>query len=96
MDAVSADIYHRAIKRFGAERQLRKLQEELCEAAVAIAHYIERIDTATLCALDEELADVEIMLEQARLILGGDWIERAKARKLERLEVMLEDGHGPT
>ncbi len=82
------DLYRRALTRWGAEEQLRMVQEEANELAVAVSHYLrQRIDAK---AVAEEIADVMIMCEQAMFVLhvGGD-VATAMDRKLERLDARL-------
>jgi hypothetical protein len=42
-----------------------------------------------LGAVLEEIADVEIMCEQMRIIFGSDTIDIVKKKKLERLQRLL-------
>lgn len=44
-----------------------------------------------MLALIEELADVEIMCQQMRLVFGDQPIDAAVRQKLERLEMRLEE-----
>jgi hypothetical protein len=83
-------VYKKAIERFGKVHQITKaveemseLQKELCKVQIGEMEWMNVI---------EEIADVEIMLEQLRLIFNSDRdIERVKGIKIERLErKMLE------
>ena len=47
--------------------------------------------SSPLLALVEELADVEIMCQQMRLVFGDQPVDAAKRQKLERLERRLEE-----
>lgn len=78
-------IYDSALARFGIQAQVRKAVEELTEAAVELLHYLDGRGNDDLVA--EELADVEIMLEQMRLVFPT--LPLWKERKLARLEERL-------
>lgn len=77
-------LMHVALGHYGEAGQLRVLQEECGELIVAVSHYFRgRTDAPE--ELAEELADVTIMVAQARLIVGEKAADDALARKLERL-----------
>jgi len=77
-------ILRAAVEKYGPGAQQMKAIEELGELIRAIA----RADDPDNIA--EEMADVEIMLAQLRIILGNDAdIERWKVKKLQRLNRRL-------
>lgn len=81
------NLMTKAIDRYGLERQARKTQEECAELIVAISHYLEsRVDINKVAA---EVADVEIMIAQMRMIIGDEVVDGAKAYKLRRLAERL-------
>ena len=92
-------VLNNAIWRYGPAAQELKAVEELSELTQAICKALtaskqESMDEF-LDALDhvfEEMADVEIMLAQIRLIFADapDRIDEWKARKLERLKHRLD------
>lgn len=78
-----------AIEKFGREPQMRMVQEECAELIQAVSKYIRSKESGfnNLC---EEIADVEIMLAQLRLILDKDkYIDSIKDLKLKRLQSKL-------
>lgn len=86
-----------AVRVYGADRQQIKAVEELSELAQALCKYTgEDIDDAAEAQLlidhiAEEMADVEIMLEQLRIILGNHArVDAWQHEKLARLAVRLE------
>lgn len=82
-------IYLEAIARWGAESQLRMVQEECGELVAAINRFDrERCGPESVA---EEIADAQIMLEQASLIIGEGLVAAKKAEKLERLRERLLD-----
>lgn len=79
-----SELYKTAINKWGAESQINMLVEECAELIVGINKY-RRTGSDNLL---EEIADVEIMLEQARMILGEEnskIVDIHKKDKLNRL-----------
>ena len=76
------EIFISAIRCFGAFEQERMATEECAELIQAINHkHRGRKDN-----IAEEIADVEIMLEQLKIINGcGEQVETIKRSKIERL-----------
>ena len=77
-------ILRKAINTFGGNNQIIKTIEELGELETALARYFDRnkADNDNIC---EEIADVEIMLEQLKMIFDSKTIKRYKEIKLNRL-----------
>jgi len=74
------NIFEKAVNKYGAENQVRKAVEELTELSVALLHSLDgRGDTENI---REEMADVEIMLEQLHVIFGYGDYRLIKERKL--------------
>ena len=88
-------LYRKAIDKWGKEAQVDMIIEECAELILALQK-LRRADDEDydLCICDvwEEIADVEIMLGQARLLFNpnGNAIDSFKARKIERLKQRLE------
>jgi len=90
-------IYEHAISRWGAELQTVKACEELAELIRALSRVTLAAKTAAPgieynAAWDnvlEELADVEIMLAQLRMIFDDKDVDRIRAGKLRRLAGIL-------
>ena len=80
-------IYDKLIKKYGIDSQLGILQEELAELIVEISHYKRNRKSS----IPEEIADVEIMLEQ--IIQYCDLrkdIDEWKTKKLERINMRIK------
>lgn len=85
------DLYSAALKKYGlagqftvAIEELAELQKELCKYLRGRENYAE---------LAEELADVEIMVEQVKQFLYlDDAVDEWKAEKLQRLEQRVTGG----
>jgi len=78
-----------ALRRFGFTEQARMLQEECGELIAAINRWFRDRNDA-FEAMVEEMADVEILIDQMRLVYGAE-IDEARARKLARLKERLVD-----
>jgi len=79
-----------AIAKYGKEPQWRQLQEECAELIAAVNRFMRKREAA-LDNLIEEVADVEIMLKQARLLIGNDdLVDAAVEKKIKRLRERLE------
>jgi len=81
------NLYQRTLQKFGREHQINKAVEELVELATVLIHY--RDSKATIEEVASEIADVEIVVEQMRLLLSPDILMKAKMQKLERLEDLV-------
>jgi hypothetical protein len=83
-------IYTKVIAKYGVKTQLTKVLEELAELSVEISHAIfSKGDRAKII---EELSDVEIMLEQIKIIfeINETEVVKVKVKKLARLQKLLE------
>ena len=83
----------RAVNTYGAEAQLKMMLEEMSELTKAVCKlWRAKPGPATEAAVDsirEEAADVQIMLDQLRIMFGGT--EQAEAEKIDRLRCRLDD-----
>lgn len=91
-----AKIIERAVNTFGPEKQFNKCMEECAELiqALAKAQGADNSDEYNACGnhVREEIADVQIMLEQMRLICGGT--EEWEHVKLKRLKEKMDNRAG--
>lgn len=82
------EILRRAIETYGAQAQELMLLEEMSELQKEICKYRRGNDNRNQIA--EEIADVEIMLEQMKMIFCcGDAVSLYRIQKLKRLERRL-------
>ena len=86
-------LYQRAISQWGIEPQLRMAVEECLELSHALMKFIRGSggDLAWWEQVEEEIADVEIMMGQLKLIFNEKSISRIKVRKKKRLQRRLEN-----
>jgi len=96
------EIYSKAIKKWGIEAQLIKSMEEFAEVIKECSKYIletHKLGMAThetITNLIEEIADVEIMIEQIKLMeFGGknisEEVANVKEDKVGNLMFMVRD-----
>ena len=79
-------------EHYGLRVQMRQLIEEMAELTQVICK-AERYDLDTVREhLVEEVADVEVVLEQVIYLLGDNRIEQIRAEKIERQKRRIEDG----
>lgn len=84
MDKTEMDILIDAISKYGESMQFIVALEELGELAKEITKYLR--GKGDLQHIAEEMADVEIMLEQVKIMLPvGDMTKQMRRFKLERL-----------
>ncbi|AIY81268.1 hypothetical protein U728_1686 [Clostridium botulinum 202F] len=81
------NVYKKAITEYGEYGQLDVVIEEMAELTQAISKFKRGKNHN----VEEEVADVEIMLEQMRLIFDSNKIEGIKREKILRLEKRLKE-----
>jgi hypothetical protein len=87
------------IERMGEEKQLRQTQEELAECIVAISHYLRNSGIKEVDQLLEELAHVDIMAKQCKIIMArlhgqsvGTRVLGYRAAALYRIKKIIQCG----
>lgn len=83
-------LYRRAVSRWGSKFQLEMAMEECLELSLAIRRHLRNPAKGKDGNIEEEIADVEIMMAQLRLIFNTKSISRIKAKKVRRLQRRLE------
>jgi NTP pyrophosphatase (non-canonical NTP hydrolase) len=92
------ELYKKALEKWGMNLQLLMLIEESSEVIQATTKLIRNnkipiTQDYYIIKLAEEMADLEIMQEQTKLILGKDFqksVRHYKKVKLERLQELLK------
>jgi len=77
------NVYEEAVKTWGFKSQIDMAIEECSELITALRHCDRGKITAE--AVCDEVADVEIMMAQLRVMLGDSNVEMAKSKKINRL-----------
>lgn len=87
------DIYRIALDKWGADAQILMVMEEMAELQKELCKNRRGRENASYIA--EEIADVEIMLEQMKLLFEADeLVKEFKGAKLRRLKARLEGNDG--
>jgi NTP pyrophosphatase (non-canonical NTP hydrolase) len=86
-------VYKKAIEKWGVTAQLEMAQEEATELALAVRKFIRKQDGQSFAGMADEIADVEIMIEQIKFIYPeiAGVIEVQKKLKIERLEKRIDN-----
>lgn len=85
------DVVLKAIQKWGSQRQILMLLEEMSELQKEILKNMNR-GRDNLNELIDEAADVEIMLEQFKTIYGiHQAIEERIPQKIKKLKAKLEE-----
>lgn len=87
-------LYERAIEKWGRNEQVMMLIEEIGELLTVINKYTRQNNGCDIYQVFDEIADVEIMLDQYKVILNQIdqttdafiEVEEAKIEKLKRLK----------
>lgn len=70
---------------YGEKAQLEQLIKESVELIVAVKGFLREPSSSKIEGMIEEIADVEIMLEQMKYLFGISFaVEEIKATKIER------------
>ena len=79
------ELYEKAIEKWGTDAQVIMALEECGELIVAITQGARGRDVSII----EEIADVQIMMEQLAILYGEEQVEYVKNQKLKRLKQRL-------
>lgn len=92
MNRTYRKVYEHAIRVYGKDNQMRMAQEECAELIQALSKYhrygkLKHFADTALANVKEEMADVQIMLDQLQIIFGftDEELEEARLYKIERL-----------
>lgn len=85
---IKHEIYHKAIRNYGIYGQCDVCIEECSELIQAISKFKRGKNHN----VEEEVADLEIMLEQMRIMFDNKKIDDIKRKKINRLSRRLDRG----
>lgn len=88
-------VYIKALETYGEEAQINMVFEEMAELQKELCKYLRKKDTRNkidlIPSIAEEIADVEIMLDQMKLLFEIDnAVEKFKTMKVDRLKERLK------
>lgn len=83
------DLYKKALETYGLEAQLDMLVEEMSELTKEVCK--RKRGRANDLQILQEVADVEIMLEQLKRLFPAGSFSMIKDEKLKRLEKRLQE-----
>lgn len=90
-------VYQQAIDHFGVDKQINQSIQEMAELIKELTkayQYGDKFEPDVL-KISEEIADVEVMITQLKLIFKNQHIiDSYRAAKLERLQQRITDGQG--
>lgn len=87
---IRRDTYSEAVRTYGKQSQLIMAMEEMAELTKELSKNIR--GEHNTAAISEEMADVEIMLEQLKVIFSNRAeVDCMRCAKLDRLAVRLTD-----
>ncbi len=84
MEYKRKNILDNALMLYGNAAQIELAIEEMGELLVAINHY--RRARCSVEAVQEEIADVKIAMDQLAMIYGEEGVSEFEKKKLERLK----------
>lgn len=85
------EVLQRALDTYGSTRQIAMVFEEMSELQKELCKYLR--GRGSFEHIAEEIADVEIMLEQMKMLFFcTDDVRNERRRKVERLKERLDDG----
>ena len=83
------DVYNKAKSTWGIDAQVTKAIEELAELQKELCKFL--LDDGNMGHITEEMADVEIMIEQLKLIFENKLeVKAVKKAKIQRLSYRLD------
>jgi len=86
------DLFLGSVKKWGLASQILMLAEEASELSVACLHYLREKKKPSAHNLAEEMADVELMLDEIKHILGFEpWCRVFREQKMNRVEQYLKE-----
>lgn len=88
-------IYEEALELWGIDAQIKIAIEECAELIQKLVKYGRTVNGATNAEVAAEIADVEIMMKQMRLIFNSALVNEFIDVKLDRLRKRLNEEANP-
>lgn len=84
------ELYRKSLEHFGPLRQFDKAMEEAAELILAIQKWRYNPTGENRDNVHEEIADLEIVIAQLKLMLAEPLIEKYRTDKLKRLAKIIK------
>lgn len=85
------EVLQRALDTYGSSMQIVVMMEEMSELQKELCKYLR--GKCSQASIAEEIADVEIMLEQMKMLFCcTDDVRNERRRKVKRLKERLDNG----
>lgn len=86
-----AEVLQRAMDTYGSAMQIVVMMEEMSELQKELCKYLR--GKCSPASIAEEIADVEIMIEQMKMLFCcAEDVRSVRKRKVERLKERLDNG----
>ena len=86
-----AEVLQRALDTYGSALQIVVMMEEMSELQKELCKYLR--GKCSPASIAEEIADVEIMIEQMKMLFCcAEDVRSVRKRKVERLKERLDNG----
>lgn len=86
-----AEVLQRALDTYGSAMQIVVMMEEMSELQKELCKYLR--GKCSPASIAEEIADVEIMIEQMKMLFCcAEDVRSVRKRKVERLKERLDNG----
>ena len=97
MTSEELKVFSDAIQTFGMQKQTLMVFEEMAELQNELCKYLRYGESVeVVCRVADELADVEIMLDQMKLLFGTGRVQREREKKVQRLRARIDAQTGST
>ena len=83
-------VGEKCIEQWGLKEQIRQTIEECGELIVALSKYKRKVNASTEDDIREELADVELMINQLKQVFNPWKINQIRRKKVNRLYERLK------
>lgn len=88
---IDQEILKQAIETWGVPSQVNLAQEECAELIVALSHKWRGRESDVI----GEIADVQILLDELKLIFGQEAVETVIKQKMDRLKRRIAEAQNP-
>ncbi|MDD3263439.1 MAG: antitoxin [Candidatus Nanoarchaeia archaeon] len=84
------ELYKKIIEIRGKDSQCHQAMEECAELTVALSHYVRKRPNS-IEEIIEELGDVEIMIQQLKVMFGKIFEAKVEENKIKKINNLLKE-----